>query len=58
MTQKEQEEKAKRATNIVSESDREIMDANVDKESKDVSECEVEQHNVLINPDPHSLDRG
>lgn len=45
--------------NIVSETNREIMEKPVnEKEIREVTEDEIEQANVIINPDPNTLDRG
>ncbi|MCC8146387.1 MAG: hypothetical protein LIO93_08135 [Bacteroidales bacterium] len=45
--------------NIVSETNKEIMERPMkETEIKEVSPEEIEQANVIINPDPNTLDRG
>lgn len=41
---------------IVGETYDYIMDGTISKDSKEVSDLEIEQANELINPDPNSLD--
>ena len=55
MKQKNEKNKEKEIhseTNIVGKAYKDIMS----EDSKENLDCEIEQHNELINPDPHSLD--